>query len=89
MTRAAVPLGREIVSDERTLNAAFAAGTIDDATLATQTGRIGELQGRLRDVHLSAHLATRKVLTTSQVAMYDAMRGYGNGNSMDMHGMHM
>lgn len=89
MTAAAVPLGREIVDDERTLNASFAGGTITNATLASQTGRIAELQGRLRAVHLSAHLATRRVLTASQIAMYDAMRGYTNGGDMDMHDGHL
>jgi Spy/CpxP family protein refolding chaperone len=89
MTAAAVQLGREIVAGERTLNVSFAAGTIDDAALAAQTGRIGNLQGRLRDVHLSAHLATRRVLTASQVARYDAMRGYSSSGGMNMQDHHM
>ena len=79
MTSSAVPLGREIIAAERALDRGFADATIDDATLRAQTARIGALQGRLRAVHLSAHLATRRVLTAQQVAAYDRMRGYGGG----------
>jgi Spy/CpxP family protein refolding chaperone len=75
MTAAAVPLGRQIVDNEAALDRAFAQGTIDQATLTTLTERIGDLQGRLRAVHLSAHLATRKLLTNDQITMYDRMRG--------------
>lgn len=80
MSAAAVPLGRAIVDAERRLNAGFAAGTMDEPALRAQTARIAEMQGRLRAVHLSAHLATRAVLTPEQIAMYDQMRGYG-GNA--------
>ncbi len=78
MTAAAIPLGRGIVDGEAALDAAFAAGTIDSPTLAASTARIAELQGRLRAVHLSAHLATRNLLTVDQIALYDRMRGYGD-----------
>jgi Spy/CpxP family protein refolding chaperone len=77
MGAAAVPLGRAIVDAERTLNARFANGTIDDASLESLTARIASLQGRLRHVHLSAHLATRAVLSANQITKYDQMRGYG------------
>lgn len=88
MTAAAVPLGGRIVDAERELDAAFAGGTIDEAALRVATARIGELQGRLRAVHLSAHLATRAVLTREQVSAYDRMRGYdSSGEAMHHHGM--
>ncbi len=82
MSAAAVPLGRQIVDAEAALDRAFAGGTIDEATLTTLTQRIGDLQGRLRAVHLSAHLATRKLLTADQITTYDSMRGYDNGAGM-------
>ena len=77
MSAAAVPLGRAIVDSERGLNAGFANGTIDDALLESLTARIAALQGRLRHVHLAAHLATQALLSASQIAKYDEMRGYG------------
>jgi Spy/CpxP family protein refolding chaperone len=88
MTAAAIPLGREIVDAERDLDRRFAAGTVDEATLRPATERIGYLQGRLRAVHLFAHLATRKVLSPDQVATYDKMRGYGLGGDASVHDHH-
>ena len=37
---------------------------------------IGDVQGRLRTVHLAAHVEMRAVLTDEQVRAYDALRGY-------------
>jgi hypothetical protein len=42
------------------------------------TGAIAELQGRLRAVHLSAHLETRALLNPDQIARYEQLRGYGD-----------
>jgi Spy/CpxP family protein refolding chaperone len=82
MTATAVPLGRQIVDAEAALDRAFADGTIDQATLVALTEKIGDLQGRLRAVHLSAHLATRKLLTADQISMYDRMRGNDSSGGM-------
>ena len=87
MTAAAVPLGRQVVDAEAMLDRAFADRTVDGTKLALLTGRIGDLEGHLRAVHLSAHLATRKLLTEQQIAAYDAMRGYdAGGTSVHHHG---
>jgi Spy/CpxP family protein refolding chaperone len=88
MTAAAVPIGRQIVDAEQRLDAAFASATIDQQSLRQQTERIGELQGQLRDVHLSAHLATRATLRQDQIAKYDQMRGYGATTNPDEHMHH-
>jgi Spy/CpxP family protein refolding chaperone len=85
MTAAAVPLGREIVDAEGALDRDFANGTIDDAKLRIATQHIAAIQGRLRAVHLSAHLATRKVLTVNQVTIYDRIRGYGSDSNAPTH----
>jgi hypothetical protein len=40
-------------------------------------GRLGELNGALRAVHLRTHLAQAALLSPAQIAEYDRLRGYG------------
>lgn len=77
MHAAAVPLGLEIIRKEQNLDLAFRNGSISDTELAAFTEEVAALNGRLRFVHLNAHLAMRRILTPSQIQMYDSMRGYG------------
>lgn len=77
--REAVPLGRAIVADERALEALFAGGTADRAAVEALVMRIAERQGRLRSLHLAAHVKMRQILTPAQIARYDELRGYGAG----------
>ena len=76
MATAAESLGAEVVERERALDQGFRDGTVTTETLAAQADQLGALQGRLRMVHLAAHLETRAALTPEQVATYDAARGY-------------
>lgn len=91
MAAAARPLGAELVGRERALDAAFKRGAFkkgafkDEAFkdgaltpdgLARQTADIAAVQGRLRAVHLAAHLEMRRLLSPQQVAAYDGLRGY-------------
>ena len=69
-------LGAEIVAAERELDALFAEGQATQAAVAALTDRLGALQGRLRAVHLQAHVAMRQVLSADQIAAYDRLRGY-------------
>ncbi len=78
MQETARPLGTELVERERELDAASREGTITPTRLQEYTGTIGALQGRLRGVHLAAHFEMRSVLTSRQVATYDALRGYAD-----------
>lgn len=63
-------LGREIVDAERSLDTAFLSKTITAEGLIQKTAQIAALQGRLRAVHLSAHLASLPLLTPSQIERY-------------------
>jgi hypothetical protein len=76
MTAAAKPLGAEILRRERDLDGQFAGGSITEPQLATVTAAIADLEGRLRATHLSAHLATKALLTSAQIARYQQLRGY-------------
>lgn len=76
MQAAAQALGEQVIAAEADLDKAFKAGAADAAYIREATARIGALQGRLRAVHLVAHLQTRQLLSAEQVAAYNVARGY-------------
>ena len=76
MQREAIAIGHAIVQRERALDDAFQGGSIDEARLAAMTSEIGDLQGRLRDVHLRAHLVVKALLSSEQIGHYQRVRGY-------------
>ena len=77
MSAAAKPLGAKLIAQEQALDQLFAKGDITPDPLAAATAAIAELEGRLRAVHLSAHLETRALLNPDQIARYEQLRGYG------------
>jgi Spy/CpxP family protein refolding chaperone len=85
MKAGAKPLGAELVERERVLDQLFATGEITFDGLAAATVEIGETQGRLRSVHLAAHLDTRRVLNPDQIALYEHLRGYGDPATPSRH----
>jgi Spy/CpxP family protein refolding chaperone len=78
MSAAAKPLGAKLVEREQALDQLFARGGITPDRLAAEIAAIAELQGRLRSVHLAAHLETRALLSADQIALYQQLRGYGD-----------
>lgn len=92
----AKPLGLEIIQRERALEQQFQSGTITESHLASETEAIGKLQGRLRAIHLAAHIEAKRVLTPEQTAQYTDLRGYttvsntaAHDNMQGHHGMNM
>jgi hypothetical protein len=85
MSAAAKPLGGEIIDREHELDGLFAQGQITPERLSAETAAIGALQGRLRSVHLAAHMETRDVLTPEQLDGYRQLRGYGDQNAAPHH----
>jgi hypothetical protein len=81
MLARAIELGPQIVALERELDALFAGGRAASTDVATLTERIGTLSGRLRAVHLEAHVATRALLTPAQIETYDRLRGHAPGSA--------
>jgi Spy/CpxP family protein refolding chaperone len=78
MSAAAKPLGVEVIEREGLLDQLFAKGEVTPARLTAETVAIAELQGRLRAVHLAAHLETRALLNLDQITLYQQLRGYGD-----------
>jgi hypothetical protein len=85
MSAAAKPLGAELIERERVLDQLFASGEITPDRLTAETAAIAELQGRLRSVHLAAHLETRALLSAEQIALYQQFRGYGDHPAPGQH----
>lgn len=77
-------IGQQVVQTEKELDQLFASRSIDAERLNHLTAQIAELQGRLRFVHLRAHLSTTPLLTQHQRAEYQRLRGYHT----DGHGGH-
>lgn len=72
----AVRLGKQLVEKERALDKAFASTAVTRASLERLTKNVEELKGRLRYVHLAAHIDSRSILTSQQIESYDRLRGY-------------
>lgn len=79
MRNEAVALGEQVVAAEELLDRRFAHRHLDEKALSELTARIAELEGRLRFVHLRAHLETDALLSVEQRTKYADLRGYGAG----------
>jgi hypothetical protein len=73
-------LGTILIEHERALDDLFASGIITPDRLVVETAAISEIQGKLRSVHLAAHLETKPILGADQIALYSRLRGYGHHN---------
>jgi Spy/CpxP family protein refolding chaperone len=88
MNSKAINLGQQLVEKERLMDSRFAAANISDAELLHLVSEISDLQGKIREAHLQAHLAERTVLTADQLVRYDALRGYQATGSHGQHDGH-
>jgi hypothetical protein len=81
----AVRLGTAIVAAEAGLDSAFAEHRVAADDLDARLTSIATLKGRLRYVHLDAHLQMLPLLTPEQIHMYQRLRGYGDGHGAGHH----
>jgi hypothetical protein len=88
MSAAAKPLGAELIEREHALDELFAKGEITPERLTVETAAIADLQGRLRLVHLGAHLETRTLLNPDQIVRYEQLRGYDQSQAPAQHHHH-
>ena len=83
MNHDAIRIGAQILSEEQSLEAGFRSATMTETELRSRVATIAALQGQLRAVHLTAHIATRAALSESQIARYNELRGYAGGPNTD------
>jgi len=70
----AAGLGNIIIMKEEELEDLFESGRADEPAVRKLASEIGRLRGDLRAIHLVAHLKSRELLTTEQLARYMALR---------------
>jgi hypothetical protein len=85
MQARAIPLGKELVEEERALDRLFASHAVNSESLGQALARIGRLQGQVRQVHLDAHVEQTTLLTAAQVEKYNRLRGYGMSTEQETH----
>ncbi|MEL6751628.1 MAG: Spy/CpxP family protein refolding chaperone [Pseudomonadota bacterium] len=84
MNAKARQLGSALIEAEAALDAAFEAGSINEAQLAERLATTERTRAALRQVHLAAHIEVTPLLTDEQKTRYAELRGYGAGG----HGGH-
>ena len=77
----AARLGSLIIEKERKLDVLFASKMIDSNRLRRAVADIAGLQGKLRAIHLQAHLEMRRLLSPDQIKKYDELRGYNSSDA--------
>lgn len=86
MEARAMSLGRALIDEERKLDRLFASKAIDPDSLNRTLDAIGDLQAKVRGVHLEAHLDQVKILTPQQTERYAVLRGYAGSAAPSRHG---
>ncbi|TAK52353.1 MAG: hypothetical protein EPO24_15300 [Bacteroidetes bacterium] len=78
MKTSAIEVGKRIIKIEEELNAGFREGLIIEKNIMSDAQDIGRLRGKLRAIHLIAHLKTKRILTDKQVQLYRKLREVDN-----------
>lgn len=72
-------LGERIVQAEEELEKMFAGGRAKDTLQLRETlDAIAQMRGRLRLIHLQAHVDMKNALTPHQINLYTRLRGHEN-----------
>ncbi|WP_253274423.1 Spy/CpxP family protein refolding chaperone [Myxosarcina sp. GI1] len=80
MQSEAKSLGQTIVAKEQELSEAFTTKKITNVQLHNKTNELARLYGKLRSIHLQAHLQITPLLSVEQIRKYDRIRGYEQDN---------
>lgn len=69
-------MGEQLIASEAELDRLFKSRKVSLDDVQDATAKAGQLQGKLRAVHLKYHLSMVSILTPSQVEQYNRLRGY-------------
>lgn len=97
MRKAAIPAGERLIAAETALEAAFAKGGVDEASLRGLLAQAESARAELRFIHLSQHIKTVQYLRPEQIKRYNVLRGYAEdpcknipeGHNPEMYRRHM
>jgi hypothetical protein len=97
LVKAAIPTGERLIAAEKALEAAFAAGKVDEPSLRRLLAETESARSELRFIHLSQHYKTVQFLKPEQIKRYNVLRGYAEdpcknipaGHSPEMYRRHM
>lgn len=97
MRKAAIAGGERLISAEAAIEAAFAAGRVDETSLRQLLAEAEAARAALRYIHLSQHFKTVQFLRPDQIKRYQVLRGYAEdpcktipaGHSPEMYRRHM
>jgi Spy/CpxP family protein refolding chaperone len=78
MQREARAAGLRFIAAEHAIEAAFRMGDLSEERLRALIDESAQARAELRFVHLLRHLETPALLTATQIASYNRLRGYGN-----------
>ena len=97
MRNAAIPAGERLIAAEAALEAAFADGAVNEASLRRLLIEAESARTELRFIHLSQHYKTVQFLKPEQIKKYNILRGYADdpcknipaGHNPEMYRRHM
>jgi hypothetical protein len=80
MNANAIQIGNALINVEEQLDTLFANQSITNSTLDQLLQESASIYGKLRYVHLNAHLKTMEILSPEQIVLYNELRGYSSGD---------
>ena len=97
MRQGAVAAGERLIAAETALEASFASGAVDEASLRRLLAAAESARTELRFIHLSQHYKTVQFLEPEQIKKYNVLRGYAEdpcknvpaGHNPEMYRRHM
>ena len=97
MRKASIPTGERLIAAEKALEAAFAAGKVNEPSLRNLLAEAESARTELRFIHLSQHYKTVQFLQPEQIKRYNILRGYDEdpcksipaGHNPEMYRRHM
>lgn len=97
MKQEAIPVGERLIAAEAAIEARFAKGDVEEASLRRLLKEAEAARTELRFIHLSQHYKTVPLLSPEQIQRYQVLRGYADdpcknipaGHNPEMYRRHM